>query len=151
MAARLSAEGVDVSKSIDVLPPKFSEEELDDKSIILDAVRGEGHDAILTIALIDEETDTRYVPGSAAYAPVRSFRYYGSFWGYYTNLYPTVYDPGYYQEDRIYFVETNLYDVETEELIWSAQSETINPRTLENAAENLADVTVEEMAVRNLF
>lgn len=151
MAAELAARGVDATKSITLFPPKFSEEQMNDKDAMVNAIRSNGHDAILTIALIDEETESRYVPGSTTYAPLTTYHYYGSFWGYYTHRYPMVSDAGYYTQDRVYFVEANLYDARTEELVWSAQTETINPNSFYRAAEKFAEVTVEAMAERGLL
>lgn len=151
VAAELRARGVNVTKSITMFPPKFSKEQMNDKDAMLNAIRSNGHDAILTIALIDEETESRYVPGTTTYAPLTTYNYYGSFWGYYTYRYPLVSDPGYYTQDRVYFVEANLYDARTEELVWSAQTETINPRSLDRSAEEFAEVTVEAMSERGLL
>ena len=151
MAAELRERGVNAAKSITMFPPKFSESQMNDREAMLEAIRDNGHDAILTIALIDEETETRYDPGTATYAPLSTYHYYSSFWGYYTHWYPMVSTPGYYTQDRIYFVEINLYDARTEELVWSAQTETINPNSLERAAEKFAEVTVQEMFQQRLL
>jgi hypothetical protein len=37
------------------------------------------------------------------------------------------YSPGYYTTDKIIYLETNLYNLATDELVWSAQSKTTNP------------------------
>ncbi len=136
--------GVSASQSIDVLPPKLSDDD-NQKQRIIDAIQTNGADAILTISVIDEETETRYSPGAASYAPYPRFGYYGNFWGYYTHWYPQFYSPGYYSEDKIYFIETNLYDAETENLMWSAQSETYNPVDLESFSEDFAEEIVEQL------
>lgn len=151
MAGELKARGVDVTKSITLFPPKFSEEQMNDKDAMLNSIRGNGHDAILTVALVDEETESRYVPGTTTYAPLTTFNYYSSFWGYYTHRYPMVSGAGYYAQEKVYFVEVNLYDARSEELVWSAQTETVNPSSLERSAEKFAEVTVQEMSQRGLF
>ena len=79
------------------------------------------------------------------------FGYYGTFWGYYNTWHPTLYSPGYYQEDKVYFIETNLYDAETEQLLWSAQSETYNPSSLTIFAKTFADVVVSRMQQEDLL
>jgi hypothetical protein len=58
-----------------------------------------------------------YVPGQA-YAVPGSYSRWGSYYGH-------AYSPGYVVEDEYVYIETNLYDVATEKLIWSTQSETI--------------------------
>lgn len=145
VAQQLQQKGINTSKSMDIFPPDIHES-LMEKDELLETIRGNGHDAVLTIALIDEQTDTRYVPGNIAYAPTNRFGYYRSFWGYYSHWHPRVYEPGYYTEDKIYFLETNLYDIESEQLVWSAQSETVNPQSLQIFSEQFATSVVEELS-----
>jgi hypothetical protein len=151
LASALQKEGYKTIKSIDVLPPTFTDGEKPDKEELLSRIEGSGADAILTVALIDEQTESRYVPGNAGYAPVPQFGYYGTFWGYYNTWYPTLYSPGYYKDDQIYFIETNLYDAETEELLWSAQSETYNPTSLPGFASDFAEAVVSRMEEDDLL
>lgn len=145
IAAALEEKGYKTVKSMDVMPPTFTSGKTPDREELLSKINGTNADAILTVALIDEETETRYTPGSVRYAPFPRFGYYGTFWGYYNTWYPTLYDPGYYEEDKVYFIETNLYDVETQQLLWSAQSETYNPRSLPEFAEDFAHVVVSRL------
>lgn len=151
LAEELSAKGINVSKSIDLFPPNFTEDMMNDKDALLQAIRENGHDAILSVVLIDEETETRYVPGNAAYAPMSRFNYYGNFWGYYSNWYPQIYNSGYYAEDKVYFLESNLYNANTENLVWSGQSESVNPASLQSFSGNFAEITVNEMINENLL
>lgn len=127
------------------MPPTMAAAEKPKKMELLNQIKGTGVNAILTVALINQETENRYVRGSAAYAPFPRFNYYGSFWGYYNNWYPAMQTPGYYEEDKIYFLETNLYDASTEQLLWSAQSETMNPESLERFSKDFASVVLAKM------
>lgn len=140
LAAALNQKGVQALRSMDVLPPSFSNGDTPDKATLLSKIRGSGVDAILTVALIDKETENRFVPGNYGYAPMSRFGYYGQFWGYYSAWLPVVHSQGYYQQDKTYFLETNLYDAETEALIWSAQSETYNPSDLSSFSKEFARV-----------
>lgn len=151
LAAQLESQGIRVTKSSDVFTPNFTEEQLEDKELILQRVRENGSDAILTISVIDEETETRFVPGNITYNPTLRFSFYGDFWGYYTHYYPQVYDPGYYTRDKIYFLETNLYDAETEKLVWSAQSRSYNLEDTEIFSEEFSQVTIEKMKENKLL
>lgn len=145
LAKRLRESGVNVVKSMDVLPPTYTETGAVDKEELLKKIKDNHVDAILTVALVDEQTENRYVPGTYGYAPLSSFGYYGYFSGYFNTWYPVMISPGYYVMDRIYFLETNLYDAETEELIWSAQSETYNPANLDRFSEGYSKVVIERM------
>lgn len=151
VAAALQSQGFKTVKSIDVLPPTFTNGKTPDKNELLARIKETNADAILTIALIDEETETRYTPGNVAYAPIPRFGYYGTFWGYYHTWSPTLYSPGYYNENKVYFIETNLYDAETEELLWSAQSETYNPGSLPNFSREFSRMVVTAMKDEGLL
>jgi hypothetical protein len=144
MARALEKEGYRTVKSFDILPP-FTEGKTPDKDQLFSKISEADADVILTIALIDKETENRYVPGDATYAPMPRFGYYRTLRGYYNNWYPSLYSPSYYVEDKIYFIETNLYEARTEELLWSAQSETYNPGSLESFSEEFAQVVVSKM------
>jgi hypothetical protein len=50
-----------------------------------------------------------------------------------------MYDPGYYVTDKIYFMEGNLFDVSSETLIWSVQTKTLNPPSIEKFSKGLVE------------
>jgi len=150
MVANLREEGADASQSIDVIPPRLIEEE-DKKREIQNTIIRDGFDGVLTITLIDEDTETRYVRGSGMYRPYPYYGFYGNFWGYYDYWYPRFYEPGYYVENKVYYMETNLYDAQTEDLVWSAQSETYDPIDLESFAEGFSEEIVEELDEQGLI
>ncbi|GMQ26752.1 hypothetical protein Aoki45_34350 [Algoriphagus sp. oki45] len=140
----LTQDGIKASNSSVIIPPgtKPSPEE---KEKFAQALRDQGHDAVLTVALLDQTQESRYVPGTTTYSPMMYGGYYRSYWGYYNYYSPMMYDPGYYTTDKNYFLEANLYDVETEQLVWSAQSETTNPANLEAFARTFAMVISDQM------
>jgi len=136
--------GANVLKSISEFPPDIHNTD-SDKEAIMKNVKNKNVEAILTISLINRETETRYIPGSYSYNPIIGYNYYDNFWGYYSYRYPYSYDPGYYVQEKIYFIESNLYDVNTEKLIWSAQSRTYNPAGLEAFSKEFAKIIVAKM------
>jgi len=81
-----------------------------DKDFIAAKAREAGADTVLVARPLSRKIERSYVPGS----------YYS--WGSY---YGHAYSPGYVMDDEYVYIETNLYDVATEKLIWSTQSETI--------------------------
>lgn len=124
----LQQRGFTVEKSSDVFPPNFSNQTGQRRELVLGKIQSTGADAILTIALLRQETESHYIPGSGGYwNPGLRFGYYGTFWGYYNNWYPYVYSPGYYDQTKVYYLETNLYDARSEALVWAAQSKTYQP------------------------
>lgn len=151
MQNQLQQRGIKATRSLDIFPPGRASKNGPDVNLLLEKMRGDNYDAVLTVALVDEQTQTRYVPGNVGYRPVTRFAWYGNFRGYYTYWHPILYDPGYYTEDKIYYLETNLYNVENDNLLWSAQSQSYSPRSLRKAAQKLAEITVNQMAKEGLI
>jgi len=106
-------------------------------------------DALLTIVLLDKQKEERYVEGSSISiaAPVYGYPYYG----YYSYAYSTVYSSGYYTSTTSYFIESNLYDVASEKLVWTAQTKTENPASLDKEAPNFAKLIVDDMIVKKVI
>jgi hypothetical protein len=128
----LEQKGLTVEKSMDVFPPNFSTQTGQKKDLILSKIHRTHADGILTIALLKKETENHYDRTGGYWNPGMRFGYYNRFWTYYSNWYPNVYAPGYYSEDKVYYLETNLYDAKTEQLIWAAQSKTYNPTDIDS-------------------
>jgi hypothetical protein len=142
--AMLEKDGVEAKSSFEIIPPGFKAT-AENKDATVAAIRDGGSDAILTIALLDQTSETRYVPGTTMYSPMGYGGYYGRFSGYYSYYNPVMYDPGYYATDKNYYLEINLYDAKTEELVWSAQSETTNPSSIETFSNSFSQLVVNQL------
>ncbi len=108
----------------------------DNRDRIKDYFSERDYDAIITISLLDEREDTQYVPGESYVVPRT---YYNRFGRYYYTTYHRVYTPGYYNETTSIFLETNLYSVENGKLLWSAQTETVDPSSIEEFSNDYAE------------
>jgi hypothetical protein len=142
LAKALNARGMASIQSIDVFPPGFAKDSVD-RGFVMKTIKQKNADAILTISMQKKETESRYVSGS--YAPMSRYDYYGSFGGYYNYWYPSAYSPGYYQQQDVYYLETNLYDSSTELLVWSAQSRTYDYDKLNGLAREYAYIVVDKL------
>lgn len=139
MVESLQKRGIVAGRGQDLFPPKFNPESDPDKTAATDKIKAAGYTAVLTVSLVNKESQSRYVPGTMSYAPYPAFGWYGRFWGYYGYMYGSVYSPGYYTTDKTYFLESNLYDLSQDgKLVWSGQSETYNPNSLESFAKAFA-------------
>ena len=87
---------------------------------VREQIAASGVDGVVVMRLVYDENEVTYNAGTYP-GP------YYSFWGYYGWAYPIAYQPGYLQTDRLVGIETNVYDVETEKLVWSGLSRTKNP------------------------
>ncbi|MDB5124153.1 MAG: hypothetical protein JWP94_2282 [Mucilaginibacter sp.] len=143
---QLEQKGFTVVKSIDVFPPDFSTQTGQKKELVLGKIQQMNADGILTVALLRKETETHYVPtGGGYWNPGLRYGYYNSFWNYYNNWYPSIYAPGYYDQDKVYYLETNLYNARTEQLIWAAQSKTYNPTNIDSFLKGYVSAIYKQM------
>ena len=90
-------------------------------------LKADGFDAVVVMRLLDVDKDVQYVPGTISTYPT----YYRGFYGYYYNSFNRFYDPGYYQTTKTYLVETNIYSLKQDKLIFSAVTSTANPENLD--------------------
>jgi len=151
LAAEATMRNIKVVKSTEFFAPSFYEK-LPARVEILEKIKQSGVDAVLTVSLINKESETRYVPGNNRYyTPYPSYRWYGGLYTYYNYWYPNLWDPGYYTTDKTYFMETNLYDAANEKLLWSAQSETVNPGSIDNFVRDYPKKLVEQLVKDGLL
>jgi len=151
LGAAAKARGFNVVKGYEIFPPNFNKENMRDRDLALKLIRDRGCDVILSIAVIDQTSETYYQPGavsvSVGYAPYGGYGPYGhygaygtGFYGYYNYWQPTLYSPGYWQTDKTYFIEANAYDAETQQIIWSVQSKADNPSGIEKSSKEYTEM-----------
>ena len=113
------------------------------------AIKGMAIDAVVVthVAAVDEETVYR---PSMDYTPIYGGSY-GSLYSYYPHVTTYVQRPGYYTTHETYTIETNLYDVASEELIWSARSRTFAPGSVDEIIVDLTKLLIDDLTDKNLI
>jgi len=145
----LNLKGVNTHSGADILP--YDRKIISkDQKIIKDKLVKKGYDAVLTIGLKDIKEETHYVQGTGYYNPM-SYGYYGSFYGYNSYVYGTVYQPGYYSSTEMIYLETNLWDVETGKLVWSGQSKSTSQGSVDKTANAYARAVVTELINKGII
>lgn len=104
-------------------------------------VKATGADGVLVFKLIAVDKSRTYVPPSAYVIDDGTYNdwwgdaYWGyytpfpyDYWGYYWPAYQVVNQPGYWVTDSNFQVETALYRVSTNKLVFTAMSGTYDPR-----------------------
>ena len=130
MAETFASRGRKSVVSSSVFPAQLSAAESLTRDQMADAIKRTGCDAVFIIAVLDVLSVETYNPGTAYYP--MNYGMYGSYYGYYSHYYPQVYSPGYYSTDKTYYIETNFYDVASDQLLFSIQSEAYNPSSLDS-------------------
>ena len=87
------------------------------KETILTAVKQYENDAVIITHLIGKEEEDVYTRGGSGHR---------GFYGFYSSRHSIARDPGYASTSTTVRLETNLYEVKTEKLIWSGKSNTLS-------------------------
>jgi hypothetical protein len=127
-------------QSYNYLQPSEQEENL-----VIANLLDDGIDGIILMRLTDVEKTTTYTPGTSYYG---GWGYRGGYYGGYGYGYGT---PGYYSEDKTYYVETNIYDVKTNKLLWSGTTSTLNPSKLNETLDDIIAAVKTELNNKGLI
>ncbi len=137
LAAEMRRRGIDCLAGYTVLPGELAKDVEKAKEFLKKA----GITAAVMMRVVGREQKTSYVPGTAWYAAP----YYSSFWGYWNYGWPTVYTPGYLKSDTVVSVETLVYSIDKDKLLWAGKSETTNPKNVRKFVKKLVDAAGKEM------
>ncbi len=155
LVSAIGKEGGTAQASITVLPQDaaFTEEQLHA------AIDAGGFDGVLLTRLLSVDKTQKYTPPKKHNNP--KTRYYpaspglgwgyGGFYGFYGTTYAEVREPGYFKTSTTLKLETNLYSVATNELVWTGQSETIDPKSLEDARASVTRAVAKKLKGERLI
>ena len=124
-----------------------------DRETVTNAVKGMGIDGVIVthMVAVEEETVYRSTGGYGGYGMGYGGGYYGGLYSYYPHVNSYVHDPGYYDTLETYTLETNLYDIESEELVWSARSQTFAPESVDEVIVDLTKLLINDLEDKNLI
>jgi hypothetical protein len=140
MVSYLHGKGVVSYNYLDADASKQNEEKIRDK------IKANGFDGAVTMRLIDVDKENIFVPGNRWSYPNYDYsfsRYYFHHWRYYS-------DPGYYTTTKTYTVETNVFSIKEDKVIWTGLTETTNPDGVEKMTKEITKVLYDSM-VKNGF
>jgi hypothetical protein len=138
--AQLKSVGVEAVSSEDAIPMP-ADLKLK-KETILNAVNQFKNDAVIITHLIDKEEKEVFTRGDQAYT---------GYYGFYYSRFSYANDPGYSSTSKRVRLETNLYDVKTEELIWSGQSKTWSKDSKYQILNDVIKVVIDELQKNKLI
>ena len=95
-----------------------------------------GIEGTVIMRVVDRRQEVNYVPGGP---------YYGTMYGYWDYGWGMVGSPGYLQTDTIVSVETLVYSVGQDKLLWGGVSETTDPQHLDGMIAEIVKAAGEEM------
>ena len=101
-------------------------------------------EGVVAMRPVSKDKRTTYNPGMWVNP------YYSTLWGYYGYGWGNLYIPGSVEQDTIVVVETTIYSVPKNQLLWAAVSETKNPKDLRSFVEDLVKESVKELHKQGL-
>ena len=135
MAARVKKGNAFASYNI------LQETELRDKEQAKRKVLEMGFDGAIVMRPLRMEDRVTYVPGVYP-------SFYGSFWGYYGWACPSLYASDYVYTDKVVQVETTIYSLKDDKLLWTSVSETTNPESARDVVMGIAKAIAKEARKR---
>ncbi len=155
LASAIKNEGGTAQASITVLP---HEDQITEDQLHA-AIDAGGFDGVLLTRLLSVDKSQEYTPPKKYNKP-RTRYYpaspgwgygYGGFYGFYGTTYAEVHEPGYFDTSTTLKLETNLYSVATNELVWTGQSETIDPDSIEDARASMTKAVAKKLRGERLI
>ncbi len=144
LVGELQKRGVAAESSTRIMPV----EEKVSPETVKAAIEGKGFDGVLVTHLVGVREEEVRQP--ATYRPVATPRY-RRIYPYYSHVYDYVYEPGYYERFQVMRLETNLYDTGTENIVWSMQSDTVEPNATQKAIDSVIELTIETLESQKLI
>jgi len=141
---QLSAAGIESEVSYKILPQGT----VINRDTVVAAIEGKNIDAVIVTHLVGVDEETVYRT-SMDYRP--TYGYYNGLYNYYPHVHTYVHQPGYYTTHEVVKLETNLYEVSTEELVWSAQSRSFAPESAKEVIDDLVKLVIKDMKDKGLI
>ena len=132
MASALAKQGVKVIPGYQLLPAG----EAADKDKLRETLKAANVDGAVVMRVIGSRQEVNYVPTGPTY---------GSFYGYWDYGWSAVGSPGYLTTDQIVSVETLVYSVPRDKLIWAGVSETFEPGKVDKVTREIVEKATKEM------
>ena len=140
LVRELNARGLQMVASYRIVP----KEELKNAESAKGWYERSGVEGVVAVRPISADKVTTYTPATWTNP------YYGTLWGYYGYGWGSMYIPGSSREDTVVVVETLVFSVPKNQLLWAAVSETKNPKQLQRFVTDLVNATAKEMEKQGL-
>ncbi len=136
-AERFRLNGYEAVECSKILTPEIMKRK--DKNEIADILTKNNIDGFLIVSILDIKESEHYVPGTTQYYPRT---YYNNYYDYYYYQSDRIYTEGYYEKSVQIFLESNFYNVNSEKLVSTIQTETANPADVNDLADSFSNTIV---------
>ncbi len=147
--------GMESLPSYKLINHKYSQDITQDKNsfrnIVAAAIKGSDIDAVLITHVVSIEDEEVYQPSPGIRPAYYTNAYYGNMYGYHGYVTSYVSQPGYFKNKLTYVLETSMYDVKTEELVWTTRSRTFAPESMDVAIKELTGQIIDDLVSRKII
>jgi hypothetical protein len=148
LARQITARGAVGVPSYTLIPTDRAKDKEEAKAKLAAA----GVEGIVAMRVVGKDKQLDYAPGMAVPVGYWGGPYYGAGWGGYWGYgWGMAYDPGYLREDTIVTVETLVYSIPQNKLLWAGMSDTTNPSKVDSFVEQLSAGAAREMSKAGLL
>lgn len=147
MVNELNRNGIMAISATSVFGPKGFQG-LNDQQIT-ERLNGSDFTSVMIVALMDREKEQIYTPGTR-YATPRVAGY-SRYYRRYIVVYDQQYTPGYYTTSTNYILQADIYSIEDDALIYSAQTNSYDPNSNESLARSFAQSIVGELRTKGII
>jgi hypothetical protein len=145
LAYQLTRRGAVGVAAYSLIPKELAQDKEKARALVEQA----GIAGVVSMRVIDKSDEMSSTPASLYYgAP-----HYATFWsdGYYGYTWNTIFHPGYVRMDTIVSIETLVYSLAQDKLVWAGRSDTTNPKQVGKFVEDLAAKVASELAKEGLI
>ena len=118
----------------------FGDEDIRDQAKVRAKLESMGFAGLVVMRVAGKETQVNYTPGTYYSTPY--YRTWGGYWGY---GWGAVYDPGYLSVEKVVKIETLVYSLEQDKLVWAGVSRTVDPTQVDSFVTEVAKACADQM------
>jgi hypothetical protein len=112
-----------------------------DENKFRNKIKSDGFDGAITLRLIDVDKEKVFIPEQQNLYPL----YYQNFSGFYQQGWTSHNAPGYYSMNKTFIVETVVYSIKEDKIIWSGITASFNPNGVVNMTSEISKLIYKKM------
>jgi hypothetical protein len=138
LVMELNKRGLTALPAYSIVPDEYMKDKEKAKAL----VDKTGAVAVVVLRVTGKDQEVTSTAASAIYMGPS----YGSYWGgYYGFGWSMAYDPGYVRTETSLFIETLVYDLKQDKLVWAGSSSTTNPKRVDSLVRDVVGKVANEL------
>ncbi|HLJ73451.1 MAG TPA: hypothetical protein VKU62_02615 [Thermoanaerobaculia bacterium] len=126
----------------------LSDRDVRDRDIAKEKAESLGFSGAVVMRIVGTDTAYTHTPRGVVWIESPYRHLWGGYWGW---GWATVWEPGYLARDRVVKIETLIYSLAQDQLIWASVSRTFDPGRIEDVIAELAKAVSDRMAHEGLL